>query len=104
MKVQLVLLALDDHGQLTRLYSSLHSVVSSLLHLLVSQLPPHPKRLTQIPHKLARPIQRPRSPRLIHPMQYELIPHARDLSFIGIVGLCPVQLQNRPKHRLKFLR
>ena len=104
MKVQFVLLTLDDHGQLTRLYSSLHSVASLLLRSSVSQLLPRPMGLTQIPRTPARPIQRPSSPRLTHPMAYELIPHVCDLSSNGIIGLCRVHVQNGQRHGRTVLR
>ena len=89
MKVRLVLLALDDHGQLTRLYSSLHSVASLLLRSSVSRLLPLPMRTpgTKIlnPARLAR-LPRTTIPTPAHPMEprhtrltllqaYELITH-----------------------------
>ena len=103
MKVRLVLLALDDHGQLTRLYSSLHSVASLLLRLSVSRLLPNPMRRTQIPRTMiptqatpAHPIQ-PSHTRLTLPKAYELITHARNLSFNTIIGVYSVQVQDTQK-------
>ena len=103
MKVPLALLALDDHGQLTRLYSSLHSVASLLLRSSVSRLLPNPMRRTQIPRTMiptqatpAHPIQ-PSHTRLTLPKAYELITHVRNLSFNTIVGVYSVQVQDTQK-------
>ena len=109
MKVRLVWLALDDHGQLTRLYSSLRSVASSLLRSSVLRLLALPALgLTQIPrtmtlHTTAHPIQ-PRHTRLILPKAYELITHARDLSSDTNVGVFPVQVQNKQNEGRTVLR
>ena len=96
--------SLGRYGQLTHLYSSLLSVASLLLRSSVSQLLPRPMGLTQIPRTPARPIQRPSSPRLTHPMAYELIPHVCDLSSNGIIGLCRVHVQNGQRHGRTVLR
>ena len=106
MKVRLVF-AWDDHGKLTRLYSSLLSVASLLLRSSVSRLLPNPMHLTQIPRTMiptpAHPIQ-PSRTRLTQPKAYELITHARELSFNKIVGVYPVQVQDTQKRGRTLLR
>ena len=88
MKVRLVF-AWDDHGKLTRLYSSLLSVASLLLRSSVSRLLPlpmrtpgtkilNPARLARLPRTTiptpAHPME-PRHTRLILLQAYELITH-----------------------------
>lgn len=89
MKVQVVLSALDDHGQLTRLHSSLPSVASLLLRSSVLRLLCHPIQIPGSPILSpvcqAQPPRHPKLAALLH--EYELTTHAHGLSSNMIVGL-----------------